>query len=132
MHGELPLLSAERQTATIDALAALMGISPQAIEVYSVSHRSILFDLSIPFYAVQRLRSRLQSNSAQLCLLKVEKVILEGQAGEIEKWVIKEGKFEVVNTTHPPGCSDLMENLEGMLFLITGCITSWMIILTIG
>lgn len=101
LQGDFSSLSLDRRSAAIDAFAAVMGISPQAIEVYRVYEGSIVFDLGIPSSAVQRLRSLLQSNSAQLRLLKVEKVILEGEAGEVEEWVIKEGQFDLVTSTHP-------------------------------
>jgi hypothetical protein len=90
LQGEFSSLSTDRRSAAIDAFAAVMGISPQAIEVYRVYEGTIVFELGIPFNAMQRLRSLLQSNSAQLRLLRVEKVILEGEAGEVEEWVVKE------------------------------------------
>jgi hypothetical protein len=96
LQGDFSLLSDDRQSAAIAAFAAVMGISSQEIEVYRVYEGSIVFDLGIPFNAIHRLRSLLQSNSGQLHLLKVEKVILERESGEIEEWTIKEGKFELV------------------------------------
>jgi len=109
LQGDFPL-SAERQSAAIDAFAAVMGISPQEIEVYRVYEGSIVFDLGIPSNAVQRLRSLLQSNSPQLRLLRVEKVILEGEAGEIEEWIIKEGRFDLVTSTRPTTPSGVHES----------------------
>jgi uncharacterized protein YjbI with pentapeptide repeats len=96
LQGDFSLLSDDRQSAAIAAFAAVMGISSQEIEVYRVYEGSIVFDLGIPLNAIHRLRSLLQSNSGQLHLLKVEKVILERESGEIEEWTIKEGKFELV------------------------------------
>jgi len=96
LQGDFSSLSADRQSAAIAAFAAVMETSPQAITVYRVSEGSIVFDLAIPSDAVQRLRFLLQSNNAQLCRLGVEKIVLEAESGEIEEWVIKEGKFDLV------------------------------------
>jgi serine/threonine protein kinase len=96
---DISSLSADRQSAAIDSFAGAMGISRQEIEVYRVYPGSIVFDLGIPPYSVQYLRSRLKSNSAQLRLLKVEKVILERGSGETEEWVIEEGKYNLVTST---------------------------------
>jgi len=52
LSGDFTLLTTERRSATIDAFAAVMGISSQAIEIYSVYQGSIIFDLGIPSPAV--------------------------------------------------------------------------------
>jgi len=109
LQGEFSSLSTDRRAAAIDAFAAVMGISPQAIEVYRVYEGTIVFELGIPFNVMQRLRSLLQSNSAQLRLLRVEKVILEGEAGEVEEWVVKEGEFNLVTSTRS---AELVEQLR--------------------
>jgi tetratricopeptide (TPR) repeat protein len=101
LQGDFSLLSDDRQSAAIAAFAAVMGISSQEIEVYRVYEGSIVFDLGIPPNAIHRLRSLLQSNSGQLRLLKVEKVIMERESGEIEEWIIKEGKFDLVTPSRP-------------------------------
>jgi hypothetical protein len=93
IQGELPLLSAERQKAIIDALAGLMGIASQEIQVYRIYAGSIVFDLGIPENGVQHLRSLLQSNSAQLRLLKIEKIIFEPGVQGKENWLFKNGIF---------------------------------------
>lgn len=106
MQGDFPVFTSERRISTIVALAALMEISPEEIEVYNVSPGSIVFELGLPSDAVQRLRFLLQVNNAQLRLLKVEKVIIE-KSGEIEVWVDKEGKFDLVISPHPTIYSDI-------------------------
>lgn len=93
LQGNFNLLTKERQSAMIDALAGLLKIAPQEIEVYMVRKGSIIFDVGIPPEAAQRLRSLLQTNSTKLRLLKVEKVIWQRESGQIEEWVIQEGKF---------------------------------------
>ncbi len=107
LQGEISSLSAERRSSIIDALAGLLRIPPGAIEVYQVYGGSIVFDLGLSTNAVQRLRSLLQSNNAQLRLLKIEKVILERKVGEIEVWIIKAGKFHLVASTQPAVSSDI-------------------------
>ena len=42
LQGDFPSLSADRRSAAIDAFAAVIGISPQAIEVYHVYEGSII------------------------------------------------------------------------------------------
>ncbi len=92
--GDLALDSAGRQSAAVDALAAIIGISSEAIRVRAAPEGKTAFKLSLPFAAVERIRSLLQSNSAQLRLLRVERVVLEGETGAAEEWAIKEGRFE--------------------------------------
>ncbi len=74
-----------------------MGITPQAIELYNVYPGSIVFELGVPPDAVQHLRRHLQSNSANLRLLKVEKVRIHEESDKVEEWFIKEDKFEIMN-----------------------------------
>lgn len=101
LQGDFSSLSVDRKSAAIDAFAAIMGVSPQSIKVYGVYEGSIVFDLGVSSEAIQRLRSLLQSNDTQLRLLKIEKVLLEKESGEIEEWVIKAGKFDLVfSDTH--------------------------------
>ena len=95
-------MSAEDRAAVIAATAAIMSISPEAVEVYRIYAGSIIFDLGVPGDAVERLRTRVQSNIAHLRLLKVQKVILERQSEEIEEWIFEEGKFHLVTSPHSP------------------------------
>lgn len=96
--GDFSSLSADRQAAAIDAFAAVMGIPSPFVEIYRVYEGSIVFDLGIPLNAVQRLRSALQSNSAQFRLMKINKVVLEKEPGELEEWAIQEGRFHLVTS----------------------------------
>jgi tetratricopeptide (TPR) repeat protein len=102
LHGDFSSFGEERQGAVVDALAGLLGISSQSVEVYSVYAGSVVFDLGLPFGAVQRLRHLLQSNNGQLRLLRVEKVILEFSQGETETWLVEEGRFRLVAAPEPP------------------------------
>ena len=97
LQGNFSSLPADRRSSIIDALAGLLRIPSEVIEVYRVYEGSVVFDLGIPSNAIQRLRSLLQSNNAQLRLLGVEKVILERELGK-EEWVLKEGKFDLALT----------------------------------
>jgi hypothetical protein len=92
--GDLALDSAGRQSAAVDALAAIIGISSEAIRVRAAPKGKTAFELSLPLAAVDRIRTLLQSNSAQLRLLRAERVVLEGETGAGEEWAIKEGTFE--------------------------------------
>ncbi len=89
------------------AYAAVLGISPEEITVLHITEGSIVFDLSLPFDAVQRLRSLLQSNSKQLHRLQVQKVVLEGENGQLEEWVLKEGRFQLVPFIRPVISDDI-------------------------
>lgn len=96
VEGDFPSLSPDRQSAAIDAFAAIMGISAQQIQIYRVHEGSIVFDLGVPSSAVRQLGSLLQSNSARLHLLRVKRVILGIESGQTEQWVAVEKKFERV------------------------------------
>jgi CHAT domain-containing protein/tetratricopeptide (TPR) repeat protein len=102
LQGNFSLLTADRRSSIQDALAGMLRISPEDIDVYRVYEGSVVFDLGIPPNATQRLRSLLQTNSDQLHLLKVDKVILEKESGGIEEWIIKEGKFTLVTSILKP------------------------------
>ncbi len=101
LHGDFSSLTPARRSSTIDALAGLLQISPNIIEIHSVHEGSVVFDLGIPSDAIQHLRFLLQSNNSQLRLLKIEKVILETKSGDIEEWGFREGKFDLVSPTKP-------------------------------
>ena len=94
-------LSAERRTALLEAFAAMLKISVQAIEVYGVYEGSLVFDLGLPPPAVQYLRALLQTNNPQLRLLGVEKVFLERESGEFEAWSRAEEKFKLAASSRP-------------------------------
>jgi len=89
-------LPAERQSAAIDALAAILGIAPLEMSVHDGR-----IDLSVPSTTTEHLRSLLQSNNARLRLLRV-RVILEGKWGQPKEWAIKEGKYELVPPAPKP------------------------------
>ena len=99
LQGDFSSLSLERKFAAIDAFAAIVGVSPEAIEVFRIFEGSIVFDLGIPEDSVEPLRSLLQSNNAELRLLKIEKILLEKEGGELEEWSIVDGKFELLPST---------------------------------
>lgn len=85
----------QRQAATLEALAGLMGVSPGEIEVYNICRGCVEFELGVPASAAQRLRSHLLANNAQLRLMGVNKVILQRPSGSIEAWSLKQGRFEL-------------------------------------
>jgi hypothetical protein len=91
--GDFSSLPDGRQSAAIDAFAAVVGIPPQSIEVYRVYEDSVIFELGIPSEAVERLHSQLQSNNAQLRLLRISRIKLERESGETEEWVFKRGRL---------------------------------------
>lgn len=86
-------LSAERQLAAVSALAALLKVSPEQIKFEPACKRGMEFDVDLSAEASERLHALLQSNSGQLRLLGVEKVILERPSGEIQKWTVDDGQF---------------------------------------
>ncbi len=98
LKGDFSSLSTERRSAAIDALAAIMGITSKEIEIYSVSPGSIIFKLGVPSTAVEQFRLQLEANNAQLRLLNVEKAILHHKTGEIEEWVVKKGRFNLISS----------------------------------
>jgi hypothetical protein len=103
LEGDFSALSDERKLAAIDAFAAILNITPHAINVFRVFEGSIVFDLGIPPDAFQHLHSLLQSNNAQLRLLGVKRVVLKNKAGDIEEWFIREGTFNLkLNTAQAP------------------------------
>ncbi len=102
LQGEFSTVTPEIKSAAIAAFAAVMGISPKTVELYSLTPGSIVFHLGLPSAGVQRLRTRLQANSAQLRLLKVERVSLEWLLGGFEEWVFRDGRFDVVSSGIPP------------------------------
>jgi hypothetical protein len=105
--GDFSSLSPDRWAAAIDAFAAVIGISPQDIEVYGVYEGSIVFDLGVSFKGAQRLRSLLEANNAELRLLEIEKVIFEEESGLIEEWILKDGEFFLVTSTRSAETGDV-------------------------
>ncbi len=91
LEGDFSSISEDRRSAAVDAFAAVMGISPHSIRVQRVYEGSIIFELTVPFSGIQHLRYRLETNSPQLRLLKVEKIILEIGPETYEEWN-REGK----------------------------------------
>jgi membrane-associated protease RseP (regulator of RpoE activity) len=111
IQGDLASLSEERKLASIAALATVIGVSPDVIEVYRVYEGSVVFDLGVPAAAFQRLRSLLQTNNNQLRLLKIEKIILQQDPNEVEEWVNEAGQFQLVSRAG----SDLADGFYGEL-----------------
>lgn len=95
LKGDASPLSKERRLAAITALASIMDISPEEIEVYAIYEGDIVFDLGVPAKGVERLYSHIQANKAQLRLLGVKAALIERESGVIESWVVREGKFEM-------------------------------------
>ncbi|MBN1218230.1 MAG: hypothetical protein JXM69_04820 [Anaerolineae bacterium] len=95
-------LSNDARAAAINTLAGVMGIAPDEIEVMAVRQGSIVFELRVPLEAIIRLRSRLETNSAQLRLLKVEEVALEDERGQMEEWVTEDRQFKRVTPAPIP------------------------------
>lgn len=91
-------ISAEHQAVIIEAIATILKLSRYEVKVGWVCKNSniYIYDFDLAALAVERLRSLLADNHAQLRLLKVGRVILEGKPGELEEWVLREGEFEFV------------------------------------
>jgi len=102
LQGDFSSLPPDRRSAVIDALAVLLKISTQTIEVYSVYEGSVVFDLGLPLTAFHRLGSLLEANNAHLRLLGIDRIILEKEAGEIEEWVVEKGRFSLVGAGGQP------------------------------
>jgi hypothetical protein len=96
LHGDFSTFTTERQSTVIDTLAGLLGIPSQDITVYSVHDGSVALDLGLPSEAIERLRRLLETNNAQLRMLRIEKIILETGPNETETWILQEGWFTIV------------------------------------
>ena len=99
LRGDFSTLSSERQQTAIEAFAAAMRISPEDIQIDRICQGSVIFELTVPSEAAQRLRYRAEMNSAQLRLLQVEKLIFETTPGKKEEWILQEGKYKLMTTT---------------------------------
>ena len=130
LQGDFSTLTSIEIDRAIAVLAAAMEIRPQDIELYRAEPGSIVFDIGVPSDGVQRLRARLAANSAQLRLLKVERVILEQPSGGIEEWVFKEDKFELVGTASSSSGSDGSDR-SGWPGFLTG-IVIFLFVLALG
>lgn len=96
----------KRQSMVLEALAGLMGVSLDEIEVYNIYRGSVVFELGVPVAGVQKLRSYLLANNAQLRLVGIKKVFLERSSGKVEVWSLKQGRFELEASVDPdPGSS---------------------------
>jgi transcriptional regulator with XRE-family HTH domain len=93
LQGEFDSLTPERKATIIDALAGMLKISAQSIEVYSIYKGSIVFDLGLPEDAVKELRHLLQINYANLRLLGVTQVTIAQDLDKIDVWQIKDGQY---------------------------------------
>jgi len=101
IQGEVSSLSAERQWAALEAIASLLKVPPDSIDLYQIYTGSIIFDLGVPQQAIDRLRSLLESNSPQLRLLGIEKVLLQTEADTMEEWARRNGKFSLISSDTP-------------------------------
>lgn len=102
LSGDFSSLSEERRSAAIKAFALIMGIQTSSIRILRVFEGSVVFDLLVPSQAVDRLAYCLQSNDIQLHRLNVEKIFFERASGELEVWVLEEGKFIVLGSSPSP------------------------------
>lgn len=74
-------------------------MEPDAISVLLISDiSSVVFDLTMPPRAAERLSYLLESNNVQLHKLRIEKVFLERASGKLEAWVLQEDRFKLVKT----------------------------------
>jgi hypothetical protein len=87
-------ITSERQQAAIVAFAAVMGITPQDIQVNAIYAGSIVFDLSVPRKGLERFHTLLQANALQLHQLHVEHVVLEFAPNQVEIWSNRSGIFQ--------------------------------------
>jgi len=100
LQGDLNSVSPDQRSAAKAKFAEMMEIPAEAIALYNVYEGSVVFDLGVPPRAVQRLRSLLRDNSAQLRRLRVKKVILELESGLVEEWIFSERKFSLKKDWH--------------------------------
>ncbi len=102
LQGNFSSVSADTTQAAINAFAAIMGISPNDIELKSIAPGSVILNLEIPADGMETLRMRLRANSAQLRLLGIERLTLALPSGAIESWIFLDGKFQVTAPSAVP------------------------------
>ena len=102
LEGNFATVSADVKQAAIDAFAAVMGISPEEVKLFGVAAGSIIFDIGIPPRGTERLKAQLQRNSAQLRILKVQRVSIVIPGGAAQTWRYEDGKFQLHETPLSP------------------------------
>jgi hypothetical protein len=94
LQGNYAGLSDDSRAEAIEAIATVLGIAPQNIDVVKVYDAGgIAFELGVSLEVVERLRSLLQANNIKLHHLKVEQAILPRESDETEVWVFEGGRF---------------------------------------
>jgi hypothetical protein len=99
IRGELSDFGEERKSAIVDALAGLIKVPRNAIEVVSVREASVIMDILIPARGCNELRRLLGYNSPRLAALGILRVRIEFQRDVVETWEFQDGVFQLV--THP-------------------------------
>jgi WD40 repeat protein len=96
VHGPF---SAERTSAALIAMAAILEIPPQLIELNRVYPGSIVFELRVPVTAAHRLHTLLQTNDSRLLKADIYKVIGETESGGVEEWSLRNGTLALVSAS---------------------------------
>lgn len=108
LQGDFSNVSADTAKAAINAFAAIMGISPNEVDLLGITAGSIILDLAVPAHGMEALRARLRDNSAQLRLMNIEQISLTLATGAIEAWVFADGAFRLAQPPAPvpqsPSC----------------------------
>jgi len=96
-QGEFAALSQQRQSAALEALAAVLKIPSEGLGLRQqmMPGDAAEFEMKLPTGAVERLRTLLQTNNGQLRLLGLKNVILEGETGKVETWRVRNGRFDL-------------------------------------
>ena len=97
-QGEFAALSQQRQSAALEALATVLKIPPERLGHHLVAGDEAEFEVELPTRAVERLRTLLQTNNGQLRLLGLKNVILQGETGKVERWQVRNGRFDLEAT----------------------------------
>ena len=94
LQGDYTALSQTARAEAIEAIATVLNLSPQDIDVFKIYEAGgIVFELGIPPLAVEHLGSLLQANDVKLHHLKVEHAVLPKESDETETWVLEGGRF---------------------------------------
>ena len=102
LQGDFSSVSADTAKAAVNAFAAIMGISPNDVDLLVVASGSIILDLGIPATAMATLRALLRANIAQLRLMNTERATLALQNGSIEERDFLDGQFQITHPSAPP------------------------------
>lgn len=98
---EIETLSEERQQTLITLFSRLMALTVDQVDVLEVKTESVVVALQVPADGVKRFRAHLRAQNPQLALLRVERVVLEGELGEMETWEIHDGRWQRIGATFP-------------------------------